>query len=365
MILWMLACAHVGPVEPERPAEVRLRPEEMPGLAANLHLDAGLRAAAEELVSDSTREDARLVPSAVRLALGRAGYPRDAHFLHARSADTAIPRSLLDAIPASVPVELGWASRPARDGGYIWVVGWAPTAGTIDPLPRDVTLDRGLPLRVDGIADARLFVGSPDGRAQELSITSGQTRWVDVFHVPGEYRLEVVDGDRVAFLFSVYADASVGPALPLPGAAPSVAPVQQAAELAARVNALRAETGLRALTNFQLFEPITRAQAACLASVGEVGHKSARCPGVPAMAEHDFHPRAKHHEDVVAADTAEEAWERLYDSPGHRMNLLCAACTHMVVGAAAEATVPARVFAVLEVMEFPEGAPAPIVRGRR
>ncbi len=360
----LLACVHSGQVPEARPVELRLRPEDLPGLAANLHVDSGLRAAAEELVADSTREDARLVPEAARLALGRAGYPRDAHFLHARGADAEIPRSLLDAIPSGIPVDIGWASRPTGAGGYTWVVGWAPQVGSIDPMPRDVVLDRGLPLRVDGLADPRLFIGSPDGRAQELSLADGQARWVDVFHIPGEYRVEVVEGDTVAFLFSLYVDVPVPAAVPLPGAAPGSEPVQEAAELAAHVNALRTGVGLQPLRPFATFEELTRAQATCLASIGEVGHRSARCPGVPAMAEHDYYPRARYHEDVVAADTAEEAWERLYDSPGHRLNLLCAACTHIVVGAALEPTIPARAFAVLDLMEFPEGEPRPIVRGR-
>jgi uncharacterized protein YkwD len=112
-------------------------------------------------------------------------------------------------------------------------------------------------------------------------------------------------------------------------------------------------------------EPETIAQAACLASTGEVAHSSARCPGVPAMAERSYYPRARHHEDVVAADNSEESWERLFDSPGHRLNLLCPSCTHLTVGSATEATDPARVFTVIELMEFPEGEPVPIIRGRR
>ncbi len=365
MILLLLACVHAPAPLHERAPAVRLRPEAVDGLPSNLHVDAGLRAAAEELVGDSTRQDARLAPTSVRVALGRAGYPRDAHFLHARTGDSAIPRSLLDAIPASVQVDLGWASRLDADGGYAWVVGWAPQAGEMDPVPRDIALDQGFPLRVDGIADPRLFVGSPEGRAQELSLASGEARWVDVFHVPGEYRVEVVDGDRVAFLYSVFVDAPVPPPQPLPGPSSPGNPSVAAAELAARVNGLRASAGLPTLVPFPQFETLARLQATCLASGGEVSHESTRCPGVPAMAEHDYFPRAKHHEDVVAADNVGEAWERLYDSPGHRLNLLCAACTHLVVGSALESTVPARMFSVLELMAFPEGEPAPIIRGRQ
>ena len=344
---------------------VELRAEDIGALNANLHPDAGLRAAAEELTAGATRVEARLTPSAMRVALGRSGYPRDARFLRAHSPDGTIPRALLDAIPSQIDVDIGWASRPDATGGATWIVGWAPRIGTLDPLPRDIVLDQGLPLRTDGLKEPRLFIGSPDGRAQELAMTDGTARWLDVFHVPGEYRVEVVDGDRVAYLFSLYVDAGPEAAAPLPGPTERPDANAVAADLAARVNDLRVRTGLAALRSFSRFEPETIAQAACLASTGEVAHSSARCPGVPAMAERSYHPRARHHEDVVAADNSEESWERLFDSPGHRLNLLCASCTHLTVGAATEPTDPARVFTVIELMEFPEGEPVPIIRGRR
>ena len=365
MIWLLLACVHPHPPDSEAPVMVALRAESMAGLNPNLHPDAGLRAAAEELIAGATRVGARLTPGAMRVALGRSGYPRDARFLRAHSPDATIPQALLEAIPDQVGVDIGWASRPDAAGGATWIVGWAPRIGTLDPIPRDIALDQGLPLRTDGLVDPRLFIGSPDGRAQELAMTDGTARWLDVFHVPGEYRVEVVEGDRVAYLFSLFVDAAPLAASPLPGPAERQNASTVAADLAARVNDLRVSTGLAPLRPFARLEPETIAQAACLASTGEVAHSTPRCPGVPAMAERSYHPRARHHEDVVAADTTEESWERLFDSPGHRLNLLCPSCTHLTVGAATEATDPARVFTVIELMEFPEGEPVPIIRGRR
>ena len=360
-----VACVRLTDTPPVEKGSVQLRPVVGTGLVGGLQIDAGLRAAAEELIGAATRADARLEPGAVRLALARAGYPRAAHFLHARSADGSIPTALLDAIPKSSGVDVGWASRPDGTGGQVWIVGWALQVGAMDPLPRDVVLDRGVPLRVDGFTSPRLYVGSPDGRAQELGITDGVARWLDLFHLPGEYRVEVVEHDRVAFLFSLFVEAEPAASGPLPGAAGLSDPLHVAAHLAARVNELRVQTGLRALTPFSRFELQTRAQATCLASLGVVAHKTPGCPGVPAMTAAEYYPQARHHEDVVAADTAEDAWEWLYDSPGHRMNLLCSTCTHLTVGSAVENTDPARVFAVIEVMEFPQGEPVPIIRGRR
>ncbi len=364
MILLLLGCIHAAVPEVEVP-RVALRSVQEGERPAQLQVDRGLRAAAEELIGAATRADARLDPASVRLALARAGYPRDAHFLQAITADGSVPRSLLDAIPTASPADVGWGSRPAPGGGTRWILGWAPRVGSIDPLPRDVALDKGLPLRVDGLDTPRLFIGSPDGRAQEFEILEGVARWMDVFHIPGEYRVEVVDGDRVVFLFSLFVETPVPPAAPLPGPAPAVDPRVVSADLAARVNALRARTGLAPLTPFPRFEPETRAHAACLASIGAVAHSTPRCPGVPAMAERAYFPRADHHEDVVAADSAPDAWDRLYDSPGHRLNLLCAPCRGLTVGSALEGAPPSRVYSVIEVLDFPQGEPVPIIRGRQ
>ena len=67
----------------------------------------------------------------------------------------------------------------------------------------------GLPLRTDGLKEPRLFIGSPDGRAQELAMTDGTARWLDVFHVPGEYRVEVVDGVGLVDVVGVNVDVDV------------------------------------------------------------------------------------------------------------------------------------------------------------
>lgn len=366
VLLLLTGCAARGTPAHDAPVPmVTLRAEDLAGLPPHLHADAGLRAAAEELVAGATRPDARLTPEAMRVALARAGYPRDAHVLRAHTARPGVPQELLDAVPHGADLDIGWASRPDGVGGATWILAWAPRIGTIDPIPRDLPLDRGLPLRVDGLTAPRLLIGAPDGSARELSVLDGTARWIDGLHIPGEYRIEVLERDQVAFLFSLFVDAPVPDAAPLPGPVAAAEPMAVADDLAARIAELRARNGLRPLTAFARLLPETRAQAACLASTGEVAHRTDRCPGVPAMAERSYFPHARHHEDVVAADTAAEAWERLMDSPGHRLNLLCAACTHLTVGAATEPTVPARTFAVIELLEFPDGEPVPIVRGRQ
>ena len=69
-------------------------------------------------------------------------------------------------------------------------------------------------------------------------------------------------------------------------------------------------------------------------------------------------------EDVAAADTAAEAWQRLVDSPAHRANLLATDATHLAVGAAVQGGPAPRVVVVTELCTFPNGLPTPIVTPR-
>lgn len=366
MWLLLLACARPLPeVRPYAPAHaVAFRPVREATLAGRaVREDAGLRAAAEELAAGATRPDARLAPAAVRAALGRAGYPADAHFLLADGGEV-LPPALVEALPTSGTVDLGLAWRDLGEGRRRWVVGYAERRLEMDPLPRDVPLDGGVALRVDGARAPRLWLGHPDGRAEELGIQDGTSRWIDRFHLPGEYRVEVVDGDRVELLFSLYVDVPPPAPAPLPGPAPLPDPVEAAEALLARVAALRTRTGAGPVQTFAPYAGVARAHALCLAAVARVAHADPSCPGVPAMAAAGFWPRARHYEDVAAGDTVAELWERMLDSPAHRANLLCPPCTHVAIGTAVDGQAPPRLWAVVNLLEFPEGEPMPIERPR-
>jgi hypothetical protein len=363
LLAWILATLGAGCAGPSRatrttppPPRVRqLAGEALPTLGPDARVDRGLRAAAQELASLVTRPDARLTPSAVRLALGRAGYPGDARFVRVVGG-TDVPRELLDAMPRGVPLDAGWAWRDLPDGRRWWVLGWAPRPATLDPVPRDLPLDGAFALRVDGVADPRVLVSTPAGRVEERDLQAGVARWLDVFREPGEHRVEVVDGARVALLFSVWVDGSPPPPTPLPGPAVPEAPADAEPWLLGELQALRARAGLPPLVAFPAFVPHARAHATCLASAGVVAHATEHCPGVTALARRTHFPLARHREDVAAAETASEAWERVRTSPGHLQNLLCTDCSHAAIGAASS---PSRLFVTWELLDFPEGEPRP------
>lgn len=361
MLALLLAC-HAPIVEaPVATDDVyRHRPgDALPAIGPEARVDRGLRAAAEALASAATTPDARLNPGAVRGALELGGYPGPARFVRVIGTKE-LPDSLIASIPGDVAVDVGWAWRDFADGRRWWVLGWSPRRLKLDPVPTVIAPGRGVGVRVEGAKAPRLFVVSPSGSWKTYTIARGDTRWIGGLREVGDWRFEVVDGDRVELLFGVHVGEPVPPLPPLASAKPLENPITAVDGLYRRVNELRKVNGLAPLKRFVDFEMLVREQASCLASEGVAAHSSVLCPGVPGRATQGWYPRGHFYEDVAVADTAAEAWETLLASPGHLANILCADCTHLSVGAAIEPATDPRLFVVWEAMAFPQGEPEPI-----
>ena len=363
-----------------RAPEVRYRPGA-PGTEAGSLLvqavpgatwDRGLQATAEALLGTAVGPRVRLDTGTTSGVAARAGYPGQVRFA-SRLNGGAFPADAVEPIvrdAAGRIVDVALARRTWSDGMTLWVVAWSPRVLGLNPIPRDVPLDGSVPITVQGGAgeELRLFLAPPDAPVEEVSLTPAVTRWVDRFHTPGEYRLEVVQrsGQRseVALLFSLFVDTEPPP--PVVGApAPSPPPNPAEAELALMeaVNGLRQDHGLPRVEPFPLFLPFAREHAALMAASGVVAHQiEGVTPGVPTRAAAFAHPRALHHENVAVAATAAETLARVVDSPGHLRNLLCDTCTHAAIGAALEPVLDRapRIFVTYELLAFPQGPPREI-----
>jgi len=342
--------------------------------------DRGLSQATSALAAVSIDPGARLTPRATADALGAAGYPGNARFVRDYNGG-AWPEDLIAALASAAasqgqPVDVALARRIFGDGTTLWIAAIAERPVTLDPLPRDIPLDDVISVRVDLTDTAigeelQLFVAPPDGAVQAHPLTDGVGLWLDTFHIPGEYRMEVVTSGettaQVVLLWSNFVEQEPARLSSLPRASTEVPdPAAAALHLYDALDQLRANAGLPRLTRFSTFEPLTRAHARRMASANVVAHViDGVTPGVAALARREFHPKAMHREDVAAAANWQEAMDLLTLSPGHLQNLLCTTCTHVSIGTSLEpyvlGEVP-RLFTVWELLEFPNGEPKTIER---
>ena len=368
---------------PVREAEVRYRPGEASDDAERTLVssvpggqwDEGLAAAASELLSLSLDPAVALDPHAQSLALARAGFPAQARFTRfwnggAFPTEVEAMMTADIALAADGGIDVALARRKWADGTTLWVIGWARRVASIDPIPRALAIDAPLALRVDHPKGGplRLVLAPPMGAVEELEMTSGVSRWVDRFHEPGPYRLEVLRTDgavaEVIFLFTLWVDALPEEPALLGESMTAVAdPIAAEAVLFDRLDALRRARGLGGVERFDTFLPVTREHSAFMAATGVVAHQiPGVTDGVGARIQGSFHPRPVLHEDVAAAASAASAAALVEDSPAHLQNLLCEACTHAVVGAALEPVLDRapRLFVTWELIEFPNGPSRPI-----
>ncbi len=379
-------CQHRAPGAIEtRPPQVRYRigePNDQAGLwlleqLPDARWDPALLAAARELSGAASDPGARITPTAAQLATARAGFPGDARFARLYNGG-AFPWELLDgarmASDSAPSLDVALASRRFADGTVLWVMGVAPHWGELDPYPRDLGLDEPVAIQVEvpGARELQLFVAPPAGPVISLGMSSGVARWVDLFHLPGPYLLEVVDigrdRSRVVFDMVVFVDHPPDAMQPLPTGIDPPDPVQATAWLYQALNERRSQAGLHPVQPFEPFEPLVREHSALMASSGVLAHViPGIAQGVGARAWETFHPRAEHYEDVAAAFTPQEAFDLVWSSPGHRRNLLCEPCTHAAIGVALEPTVegPPRLFVTWELLAFAAGVPQALPEHKR
>lgn len=389
----------IGACGPKRPArkdpdtlQVRFRP--LPEASTDEALwilqavpggtwDQGLHRATHSLIGASRDRLSQISPKAAVEATASAGYPGHARFF--RELTGGGPPEILAAQLRSAskqrsqPFDLALSRKAFGDGTLLWIGAIAHRPALLDPIPAEIPLDSRVPVSIEVLDDnaadplARLpdpvlFVTTPFGAVSAYALHPQRARWVDGFHIPGRYQMEVVArGNRktqVVLKWAIFVDSEATEVSTLSkaeGIFPD--PMEATHSLYAALNELRAEAGLKPVARFESFEPLAREHAALMAVSGLVDHQiPGSTPGVAAKAGARFHPGAKHHENLAAAPNWEDALDLVRLSPGHLANLLCDACTHASIGVALEPVtdrVP-RLFVVWELLEFPQGPPVEV-----
>lgn len=371
----LLACQAPTVAKPTEP-EIRYRPAAVPekysneiqSTFLNVQWDLGLERACQELTSVHSDPKVQLTPSATHLAADRAGFPGQAQFSKVLTGGE-IPTAVLAALAtrqAGNKIDIAMAKRQYGNGATLWIIGIAEHLVEMDPIPRNLTLDGQLALRIELTPEQKglLYIDAPDQPIEMVAILPSAHRWINNFHVPGRYRFEVVTEENeetsIALLFSVFVEQDVGSPRALLERVEVKNPIEAENWLYEEVNRIRRAHGIPPLKRFPMFEGLAREHSALMANTGRVEHKiQGVTTGVALKAEKIAHPRARHYENVAAAQTAKDALDMVVDSPGHFKVLLCAACTHIAIGVALEPNLIGnpRLFVTWEVLEFMQGQP--------
>jgi hypothetical protein len=345
--------------------------------------DKGLHKATQALISASRDRLAQLTPKATTAAQALAGYPGNARFF--RELTGGGPPEILVANLKKAAArrhqefDVALAKRSFGDGTILWIGAIAHRPALLDPIPALLPLDGRVAVSIEvldtsnrdpmgRVPDPVLFLSTPFGAVTAFELHPQTAHWVDDFHTPGRYLMEVVargeKQSQVILKWAVFVDGPAGsvPSL-MKATGENPDPYEATLALYSALNQIRREAGLAEVIRFEGFEPIAREYAALMAVSGIVDHQiPALSTGVASKAAAGFHPGAKHHENLAAAPTWQEGFDLVRLSPGHLANLLCEACTHASIGVALEPVVhqTPRLFMVWELLEFPHGTPVVI-----
>lgn len=315
---------------------------------------------AERLALAARRPEARLSSGTLRRAQALAGL-------------AARPVATLERLSApgvqgtgSQGFGLGRVDRQFMDGTVLRFEVRAPTALRLDDLPAVLARGEEVWIRTSAATPVRLSLSgpipagdplAPDSpgalRVESLQIPPGHRQLVGGWQEPGEYRVEIVQDERVEFLFSLFVDAPIPPVGDLPMPAPPDPPAQVEAGIRALVAQIRQALRLPALRPFPPIRPFLADQAACLDRHDTLAHATPACPSVADRSHDRLFPHPRHWEIAASGESAAEIADLLWHSPAHLEALACTDC------AAAEVHVRAAdgegLIVLIEILGFPLG----------
>lgn len=339
-MFFLLACLHSSPPPPvETLATV--------GWQAG---DTRAQRALELLLSASNQPYKRLTPTAVREA-------QDAVGLSART-DWWLFRPDI-AVPTFFPGSI-YALREFSAGLQLGIAGQVQAHRSLAPLPAQPEPGESVWLRVSGNGKLRLVIGGPldthrlPQQLREEVLWGGTGKQLEDFSV-GEYRVEIIDGENVEHLFSLFVGLDLPVVSPLPGPLAARPTSVEIDWLRTQLDALRFQQGLPPLHSFSLTQKEVQQHAHCLAQEHSLNHESAHCPALETLLSPILFPRPDFWEVLAIGDSAADAWEALLSSPAHLLNLIQPKAEAISI-ASAPTPEGGRLFVIAQ-FSFPSGPP--------
>ena len=269
MLTWiLLACLYNQPTSETKalPPQVRYRPSEpsrpevqqLIQKVPNTRWDRGLQSATDALRSVLVSPISPITIEASRVATDRAGYPGQVRFAKLLNGG-AFPDNLLTELKRDArqfDVDVAIARRDFGDGGTLWLLAWSPRLVSLEPLPRDLSIDSALPFYVELSEEqtAMLYISSPGQPIRTIQLLGNAHRLLKEFYVPGVHRLEVVTEARkehrlhCSFRWVDQEAPELNPILP--SKQPVANPRDAEKWLLAETNRIRLEHGLHSLEPF-------------------------------------------------------------------------------------------------------------------
>ncbi|MBI5515340.1 MAG: CAP domain-containing protein [Deltaproteobacteria bacterium] len=260
-----------------------------------------------------------------------------------REARAELDQAFGELVPADRPTHVGVAVGGAP-GRPLAVLVLTTRRLTLDPVPRRVRQGERLVLRgrlLEGVRAPALAVTRPDGRAEETPLGDGPDFFGQLpLDARGAWQVELTaESDRGATVvanFPVYVDTDP-PATPEDTAAREAeAPESVETALLGMINAARRRAGVSPLEPLAALQACARAHALDMAEHRFVGHVSPTQGTTGQRLERAGLRSGLALENVGRGYTARLLHDGFMASPGHRLNVLHPAVTHVGIGVVRE-----------------------------
>lgn len=245
-------------------------------------------------------------------------------------------RDALERVPANIPVNrFGVSVAPS---GRSATVVFGAVEVTLEPIPRRLEVGQGLTLKGEvgpRFKFAHVYLTKVDGSVDERRMPTRKVDAAFSFPTAGRYKLEVMGdgptGPVIVYNVPLYVGVEEEVVSGVSGGV--TAPAEAEARLFELTNEARRKAGVRTLLPDEPLRTLALGHSEDMVEHHFFGHVSPTTGTTDDRARRSGIVASLFGENVADADSAENAFEGLMSSPGHRANMLRADFTHLGIAA--------------------------------
>lgn len=245
-------------------------------------------------------------------------------------------RTAVQRVPANIPINrFGVSMAPS---GRSAAVVFGAVEITVEPIPRHLEVGQSVTLRGEvgpRFQFAHLYLTKVDGSVDERRMPSRKVEASFSFPTAGRYKLEVMGdgptGPVIVYNVPLYVGIEEADVTGVSGSVTD--PTEAEARLTELTNQARRAAGVPTLLPDEPLRAVALAHSEDMVEHHFFGHVSPTTGTTDDRARRSGIVASLFGENVADADSAENAFEGLMASPGHRANMLRADFTHLGVAA--------------------------------